>query len=195
MIKAIPLKKVWNIKNIICATTSPRRIRLLKKSFPGIKFKAPSYKEKKRRYFISPVLLSIYYAYRKAKDIKCDDNCIVLSFDTIVYRNFKIYSKPHDKEDALKTIRELSSRIHKVVTGICIKKNNRARFFHEDSKVKFKKLSEEEISDYISTNEWKDKAGGYGIQGKGRTLVQWYRGDFYNIVGIPINRVMALIKG
>ncbi len=194
MIKAIPLKKVWNIKNIICATTSPRRIRLLKKSFPKIKFKAPSYKEKKRRYFISPVLLSIYYASKKTKEVKCDDNCILLSFDTIVYRNFKIYSKPHDKEDALRTIRELSSRIHKVVTGICIKKKNKTRFFYEVSKVKLKKLSDRDISDYISTGEWKDKAGGYGIQEKGRALVQWYRGDFYNIVGIPINRVMELLK-
>lgn len=183
-----------NSKNIICATTSPRRISLLRKSFHHIKFITPVYKERKRKYFFSPILLSIYYAYKKAENIKNDNNEFVISFDTIVYRKFKIYNKPDNKEHAVKILKELSNRTHKVVTGVCIKYNNKTRFFYEISKVKFKKLSDKEILAYIKTNEWKDKAGGYGIQGKGYNPVQWYQGDYYNIVGIPINLVLRLLK-
>lgn len=180
--------------NIICATTSPRRIHLLQESFTDIKFIAPSYKEKMRRYFFSPVLLSIYYAFRKVRDFKCNGNDAVLGFDTIVYRKFRIYGKPKNREHAVKCIKELNNKTHKVVTGICMKYNRKTRFYYEISKVRFKKLSDKKIMDYIAIGEWRDKAGGYGIQGAGGDLVQWYRGDYYNIVGIPLDLVLKLFK-
>ena len=187
-------EKEWSINNILCVTTSPRRIRLLKNSFQKIRFIAPSYKEKKIKYFISPILLSIYYAFRKSQNIKYNKNDTVLSFDTIVFRNYKIYTKTDNREGAVKTSRELNNKAHRVVTGICIRHNKRVRFHYEISRVKFKKLSEEKITDYIAAGEWKDKAGGYGIQGKGRNLIEWHKGDYYNIVGLPLDLIKKIVQ-
>ncbi len=181
-------------KRIICATTSPRRIKLLKESFSRIKFVSPVYKEKKIKYFFLPVLLCKYHAYKKTKGIKYKADDVVMGFDTIVYKNFKIYGKPANQEEAAKYIKELSNKTHKVITGAYIKYKNKTWFFHEVSEVKFKKLSDKKIRDYIAVGEWTDKAGGYGIQGVGKELIQWHRGDYYNIVGIPLDMVLKLFK-
>lgn len=180
--------------NIIAVTTSPRRISLLKKTFLNIKFIKPLYEEKSCDFFLSPLMLSKRIALNKMKGINGYDKNILVTFDTLVYRNFKIYNKPQNKEIAVRFLKELSDKRHKVITSICIKTGDDLKVYSSISTVKFKKLSFSDILKYIKTDEWKDKAGGYGIQGHGKDLVEWYKGDYYNIVGIPINMLVNIIK-
>lgn len=180
-------------KSFIAVTTSPRRIHLLQKVFPSVVFKAPIYKEKKWKWFLSPILLCFYYAFKKVQSIPCEEGKLYISFDTIVFKYFKIFKKPETRKNAFTCIKKLSNKQHKVITAICIKQKQKYKIYYEISTVKFKKLSNEKINEYIKTGEWKDKAGGYGIQGYGRYLIKWYKGNYYNIVGVPLNTIMALL--
>ncbi|MCR5151072.1 MAG: Maf family protein [Clostridiales bacterium] len=119
---------------------------------------------------------------------------VVLGADTIVVLDGKIMGKPHSKQEATEMLMSLSGRRHEVITGVCLAFGGEFRTFHVVSKVKFYDLTKEEISHYVSTGEPMDKAGAYGIQGKGCTLIESIEGDYYNIVGLPVARVAREIK-
>ena len=121
---------------------------------------------------------------------------LVIGADTIVVLDNKILGKPSNKEEAFKMLSSLSNREHQVITGISIINldNNKKIIDYVVSNVKFKNLTEQDIKDYISTNEYKDKAGAYGIQGYGALLVEEIRGDYFNIVGLPISKLGDILK-
>lgn len=123
-----------------------------------------------------------------------NEPCIVVAADTVVVLDDVILGKPSDKEDAFRMLSMLSGRTHHVFTGVTVIKNGVAGSFYSDSTVTFFKLTEEEIYEYISTGEPMDKAGAYGIQGKGCLLVKELCGDYYNIVGLPIAETARAIR-
>lgn len=90
---------------------------------------------------------------------------------------------------------ELSGRKHKVITGCCICGNSKVNSFSQVTEVEFYELTEEEIESYIATGEPMDKAGSYGIQGKGSLLVKGIVGDYFNVVGLPVARLNKELKG
>ena len=119
--------------------------------------------------------------------------------DTVVAANGKIYGKPVDEDDACRILGELSGRPHQVITGVSVwlvsaPPNKEVslgfRTFTETSRVTFKELTDEVIAEYVAGGEPMDKAGAYGIQGDGRALVESIDGDFDNIVGLPVKRLM-----
>lgn len=123
----------------------------------------------------------------------------VIGADTIVTVNGQIYGKPADEADAQRILSELSGRAHQVITGVSVwlisappdgNVSLGFRTFTETSQVTFRNLTEEEIAEYVATGEPMDKAGAYGIQGKGGDLVAKVDGDFDNIVGLPVSRLM-----
>lgn len=178
---------------ITAATISPRRIKLLSRIFSNIIFCASDYREKKIKYFFPPVLLSLIHAWHKTRQSR-SNNGLVLGFDTIVYRGCCLFNKPGDGSEARTMISKLNGRTHKVVTGAVVRYKGRIRFFYSVSRVRFKRLSEKQITDYIASGSWKTKAGAYGIQDKGRDLVEKYTGDYYNIVGLPLNALMKILN-
>ncbi len=105
----------------------------------------------------------------------------------------EILGKPKDREDAKRMLLKLSGKVHKVITGFTIAKNGVYSSFSVISKVKFQKLSITEIEDYLNTNEPYDKAGSYAVQGKAGVFVKWVRGDYFNIVGLPISKLKKYI--
>lgn len=123
-----------------------------------------------------------------------NNDAIVVGADTIVVYNGKIMGKPADKEDAKSMLRMLSGKEHEVITGVCLVLNKKCNMFHCVSKVKFHNLTEEEINHYVACGEPMDKAGAYGIQGKGCVLVEKIEGDYFNIVGLPVSRLVREIK-
>ena len=127
---------------IICATTSPRRKKIISQYFKKPKFIAPSYDEKNFRFFFLPVLLSIYHSFRKLKSIPSPTGIPAAGFDTLVYKGMKIYGKPANKEQARQFLDELSGKTHKVVTGMTIYFKGHYRFAYKISEVTFKNLSE-----------------------------------------------------
>ncbi len=123
----------------------------------------------------------------------------IIGADTIVVAGGKIYGKPTDEEDAHRILRELSGRTHEVITGVSVwlvsappskEVSLGFRTFTETSRVTFKALTDEVIAEYIAGGEPMDKAGAYGIQGDGGALVERIDGDFDNIVGLPVGRLL-----
>ena len=120
---------------------------------------------------------------------------VIVAADTIVAIDGKILGKPADEKDAFAMLKTLSGRVHEVFTGVCvIFANGRKERFFEETKVEFYELSDKEIADYIKTGEPMDKAGAYGIQGKGALLVKRIDGDYYNVMGLPVARLLRVLN-
>lgn len=122
------------------------------------------------------------------------DNEIGLSADTVVVFGGEILGKPKDESEAVEILKRLSGSWHTVITGFSLFIGGRVVSSFEESKVKFKRLTKEEISWYVSTGEPLDKAGAYGVQGKGALLIERIEGDFFNVMGLPISKIYDIIN-
>lgn len=125
----------------------------------------------------------------KAALESCGKDYLIVSADTVVAVDDEILGKPENKEDARRMISLLSGKTHQVYTGVTLSFNGNFKTFSEKTDVVFYNLTEEEIENYISTDEPYDKAGAYGIQGKAGLLVKSVNGDYYNVVGLPVARL------
>ncbi len=181
------------MKKIILASSSPRRRELM--STAGLDFEIiVKDVDESIPDGIAPVDAAKMTAKKKALAVANDfEYCTVIGADTIVVAGGRILGKPADKEDACRMLRMLSGIEHEVITGVCIAVGEKIDNFAVTSKVKFYDLTDEEIEAYVETGEPMDKAGSYGIQGKGCTLVERIEGDYFNIVGLPIAEVYRKI--
>ncbi len=115
----------------------------------------------------------------------------VIGADTLVYVDQTPLGKPHSKEEAEATLMRLSGRTHQVCTGVCIARAGKVVSFHTITEVVFKKLSGETIKDYMSKVDVMDKAGSYAVQEHGEMIVEQVRGDYDNVVGLPVAQLLA----
>lgn len=178
------------MEKIILASNSPRRREILGE-FIDLDIITKEINEIKDDSF-SPWTTVMGLAFEKGIEVaKDNEDSIVLSADTLVELDGKLLGKPKNREDAKIMIESLSGRIHNVYTGYAIfKLSEKIKYVnYQKSSVKFYKLSDLEIENYLDTLEYKDKAGAYGIQGKGSLLVEEIRGDYFNIVGLPIGKI------
>jgi len=174
----------------ILASASPRRRELLALAGLCFDIRAPRVEER-----IDPSWdaaqaarnLSMQKAAAVAGDFPGD--CVIAA-DTVVEIDGEILGKPKDAADAARMLRLLSGREHRVVTGVCIRLGEAERVFSQETRVRFYPLSDGEIEAYIKTGEPMDKAGAYGIQGRGALLVESIAGDYCNVVGLPIARLV-----
>ncbi len=140
-----------------------------------------------------PEYLAKKKAYAFADEIS--DNEIVIGADTIVLLNGKIYEKPNDAEHAIEMLSALSGKIHEVITGVCIFSKQKEVSFSEITKVYFNELSEKEIKFYVNLFKPFDKAGSYACQEWiGAVGIKRFEGDYFNVVGLPINRIYRELK-
>jgi septum formation protein len=121
--------------------------------------------------------------------LKSTDDKIIIAADTLVYINGRVLGKPRDEEDAFEMLKTLSSKLHKVYTGVAILRGDYAHVFADATRVYFRALSDDEIRAYIATGEPLDKAGAYGVQERGSVFVDRIDGDFYTVVGLPLAKV------
>ena len=136
---------------------------------------------------------------KEHKDITTPSDILVIGADTVVAYDGKILGKPADEADAKRMLSMLSGNTHSVFTGVTlvlIDKSGRAGelVFYEKTDVKMHKLTEQEMDRYIATGEPMDKAGSYGIQGKGAIYIEKIDGDYNNVVGLPITRIYQELK-
>lgn len=118
----------------------------------------------------------------------------VIGADTVVAVDGKILGKPKDSKDAFCMLRSLSGKVHSVFTGVTVIKGDEEITFSVETKVKFFELADSEIYAYLATSEPFDKAGAYGIQGKGALLVEKIDGDYFNVVGLPVSRLNRVLN-
>lgn len=138
-----------------------------------------------------------YLSNKKAQTYlnKIHENEMVITADTVVIKDGKIYGKPQSAEEAKKMIRELAGNVHKVVSGVCIATIDKRTSFTTETDVKFADLSDDEIEYYVDNFMPLDKAGAYGIQEWiGCIAVEWIKGSFYNVMGLPIHRLYQELK-
>lgn len=170
----------------ILASNSPRRKELLKLVVPEYSCIAADIEENCPD-DILPENCPEFLALKKAEYVaKTHKDSIVIGADTAVFANGEMLGKPADEKGAEKMLAALSGKTHKVITGCAIVKGEKTKSFSVISEVTFYKLTENEIKEYVGTKEPLDKAGAYGIQGKGALLVKEIKGDYFNIVGLPV---------
>ncbi|WP_029905132.1 Maf-like protein [Prevotella sp. 10(H)] len=183
--------------NIILASNSPRRKELLSgldvsyeiKTLPDID---ESYPES-----LQGEEIAIYISKEKAEAYKdhLKENTLLITADTIVLLEGKVYGKPVDEDEAKQMLRDLSGKTHLVVTGVCITTSEKQQAFGVSSEVRFAKLEEDEIEYYVNKYKPLDKAGAYGVQEWiGYIAVEYISGSYFNIMGLPIQRLYQELK-
>jgi len=179
---------------LILASNSPRRSELLTKAGCSFRVIASDYEEK--FFSLDPVITAETFAFNKANSVfnKIRSNdVLVLGADTVVFLDGKILGKSQSEDEAKKMLKLLSDKEHSVTTGyVLISKDNLVKG-SVTTKVKFNKLTDEMIEDYIKSGLYKGKAGSYGIQ-DGYQLVKEYKGSLSNVIGLPIETVVPIIK-
>lgn len=181
----------------ILASQSPRRRELLKNI--GINAQVvPAKIDESALSGLPPEKMVTELAMMKACDVARSfiGNVLVIAADTCVCINGKILGKPHSREEAADMLSMLSANTHDVYTGYCVfncaDKNAVSKY--EVTHVTFKELSQKEIDAYIDTREPMDKAGAYGIQGKGSVFIEKIEGDYFNVVGLPVCSLVKLLS-
>lgn len=181
-------------KILILASASPRRQQLLKQVNIPFTIRIPDIDESEIK-TKDPMEKVTELAKRKGQAVPISNsNEVILSADTIVAFEEQILEKPNNRAHAYEMISALSGNIHDVYTGVCIRSENREKVFAERTKVEFWPLKKEEIEAYIATEEPYDKAGAYGIQHYGAIFVKQIIGDYFNVVGLPVSRVVRELK-
>lgn len=181
-------------KRVILASGSPRRKELLSELISDFEV-IPSGCEEKVPENSTPEDIVMSLSLQKAQDVaRNHEDAVVIGSDTIVYSDGEIMGKPVDKADAERMLRKLSGKSHFVYTGVCIMHKGQITTFYDKTEVEFYPLSDDEIADYIATNEPFDKAGAYGIQGRGAVLVKGIIGDFFNVMGLPVGKLDKYLK-
>jgi len=188
----------FNKYEIVLASASPRRKDLLENL--GVKFKiAVASCDETIEDGIKPgdavMLLSLKKAAAVAETLK-GEKALVIGADTVVVYENEILTKPEDEEDAFRMLKKLSGKVHSVMTGITVMRTTDAKSetVFEETKVRFKEMTDEEIRSYIKTGEPNDKAGAYGIQGIGSMFIEKIDGDYFNVVGLPVCRLCDILK-
>jgi septum formation protein len=179
---------------VVLASASPRRRQLL--DLIGIAHEVrPANIDETMRARENPRRHAERLAREKASAVaKRDPDLITIGADTIVVVNRKVLGKPRDADDAARMLALLSGREHVVTTAVAVSRGKKLRSAVEEVRVKFRRLREDEIEAYIATGEPMDKAGAYGIQGYGATIVERIEGDYFAVMGLPIVRLIGLLR-
>lgn len=186
-----------NRYNIILASASPRRKDLLKNI--GLEFSVKLLEGIDESYpaELSGEEIAKHISLKKANAYleHIDDTDLIITADTIVYANHKVYGKPIDREDAKLMLQELSGKTHFVITGVTIATKQKVVTFAVQSEVTFASLSDTELDYYINTYRPFDKAGAYGIQEWiGMVGVERLNGCFFNVMGLPVHQLYQELK-
>ena len=179
---------------IILASASPRRRELMSLLCDEFKI-IPALGEEITPKDLSPAKAPEYLATLKAREIaKNYPEALVIGCDTAVFLDDKMLGKPKNREEARKMLLSLSGRSHKVISGCALILGEKTESFSVETEVLFFELSEEEIEIYLASGEGDDKAGSYGIQGKGSLFVKGIKGDYFNVVGFPVATIKRKIE-
>ena len=179
---------------VILASGSPRRRQLL--DLIGIEHEvSPSNIDESMRARETPRRHAERLAREKASAVATrQPDKITVAADTIVVINRKVLGKPRDAEDARRMLATLSGREHTVITAVAVARGRKIRSAVEEVKVRFRRLRDDDIDAYLATGEPMDKAGAYGIQGFGATIVESVNGDYFAVMGLPLARLIMLLR-
>ncbi|MDL2273814.1 Maf family protein [Oscillospiraceae bacterium OttesenSCG-928-G22] len=183
------------IDRLYLASTSPRRSKILTSLGVAFKTLTPEVDESMPK-DLSPEELVIHLSRTKAESVmdRVKPGDILVAADTIVVLDGAPLGKPEDEQDAFHMLATLSGVWHQVYTGLTVTRGDDMYSETEMTEVKFRELTSNEIETYIETGEPLDKAGAYGIQGRGALFVERIEGDYFNVVGLPVCKLGAMLN-
>lgn len=187
------MRKKRNLPVLVLASKSARRISLL--SALGIPFRVMPVRFRERFPALPPEESARLIAWTKAEQArKLVPSGIVLTADTLVALNGRMFGKPRTRREARAMLGRLAGRTHRVCTAIVLMdaRTGNAVIGSQVSGVTIRRLSRKDITDYVATGEPMDKAGAYGVQGLGGKLVSRIRGEYYNVAGFPLRLFSSL---
>jgi septum formation protein len=172
--------------SLVLASKSPRRAQILELLEIKFRIEPPCCEENTEG--IPSKNIPQELAKRKALSVSAKfENSFVLGSDTLVFCENEVLGKPKNEKNAYEMLKMLKNRVHSVISGLVLCKNSEILFAGESqTEVQFRDYSDLEILDYISTMEYVDKAGAYGVQGKGARFIKSIKGCFYNVMGLPV---------
>lgn len=182
------------MKNFILASASPRRRELLGELgiTPTV---CPTDADERVEEKVSPSRFVEILSKRKAdaykKDLGAED--VLIASDTVVALGEVILGKPADRQDAFDMLKSLSGKVHSVFTGITVKSISKSVTTHDETKVCFKEMTDDEIWAYVDTGDCDDKAGAYGIQGEAGKFVSAIEGSLNNVIGLPTELLKEIL--
>ncbi len=180
---------------LLLASSSPRRLELLQRTGFRCVVRVPEVDETPLASEPPPAYVARLARAKAAAVEPVDGADVVVAADTVVVLGERILGKPNHEQEARAVLRALAGAEHRVMTGFVVARlSTPTEPEVVQTTVRFKTLSEHEIDCYVSTGEWRDKAGGYGAQGRAAFLVQWLRGSYTNIVGLPLAEVVARLE-
>ena len=179
---------------LVLASGSPRRRQLLE--MLGIEHRVvPPAVDETRRPGEAPADYVVRLAREKARAVSGrDPRPLVLAADTTVILGDELFAKPATVGEAIEMLGRLAGRTHQVYTGVALAQGERVETALDVSDVTFRRLSSDQIANYVATGEPMDKAGAYAIQGKGAGLIEGIRGDFFGVMGLPLRLVLDLLE-
>ena len=184
--------------DFILASASPRRQELLLRILPEFKIKVSDFNEDLIKYDGDPKSYVKRLALEKAKAIShsFSKDTYILGADTVVYFQGEILEKPKGRHDAYHMIKSMQGNTHQVYSGIALiqGENSIKETLAIETEVLFAPMDEREIQTYLDTDEWRDKAGGYGIQGFAARYITGIHGDYYNVMGLPLQELYKVLK-
>ena len=183
------------MSQIVLASGSPRRRELLERiGVTDFAVRAPEAEENFPEGLTPPQVVE-YISREKAEAAAklCGPDDIVITADTMVFLDHARLGKPRDERHALEMLTALQGRRHTVCTGVTVRQGERFLTESESTAVFFRPASEAELRSYIATGEPMDKAGAYGVQGRGALLVERLEGDFFNVMGLPVLRLSRIL--
>jgi septum formation protein len=179
---------------IVLASGSPRRQELLQRiGITDFDIRVPETEESYPG-GLTPRQIVEHISRKKAEASRCTPDEIVITADTMVFLDDQRLGKPVDEADALRMLTALQGRHHTVCTGVTVRQGDRFLTESESTEVYFRSAAESELRAYIATGEPMDKAGAYGVQGKGALLVERLNGDFFNVMGLPVLRLSQMLQ-
>lgn len=180
--------------SIILASASPRRRELLQ--MMGLEFEVIPALDEAEAEGLSPSETVAKIALGKALSVaeNRDKEDIVIAADTLVCVDGKLLGKPKTEDEAFEMLKLLSGREHQVYTGVAVSAGGKNMAQAEKTNVRFCKMSDGDIRAYIATGEPMDKAGAYGIQGKGAVFIEGIDGDYFNVMGLPLHRLNIMLR-
>lgn len=181
---------------IILASQSPRRRELLERMGLSQFDIIPAQGEERADPTLAPAQLVEELSRQKAAEIaQTHPDALIIAADTVVSIDGRVLGKPHSRQEAVDMLTALSGREHVVYSGLTVWYHGRSTTQHEATEVRFRTLTTQDITHYVATGEPRDKAGAYGIQGYGCTLVEGISGDYYNVMGLPVCRLAQILAG
>ena len=172
--------------HLVLASRSPQRTAILSQLGIDHEVRPPDAAELEEG---DPAAVAVENARRKALAV---DGELVLGVDTVVALDGVVYGKPRDADHARATLAALSGATHQVVSGVALARGRHVETRSAVTGVTFRALSAAQIEWYVATDEWRERAGGYAIQGRGAALVEAIEGDFWNVVGLPVPELLRL---